>query len=67
MEWIKCSERMPEAGQKILTFTKCENGSYYMVGEYNDPGCVFIYIGDGVFSGHSQFTHWMPLPQPPEE
>ncbi|WP_213637154.1 DUF551 domain-containing protein [Providencia rettgeri] len=62
--WVKCSDKMPEVGQKILTYIA--NEGEYMMGEYDEPGCIFIYIGDGVYSGHSQFTHWMPLPPMPE-
>ncbi|MBC4013650.1 DUF551 domain-containing protein [Morganella morganii] len=67
MEWIKFSERMPEVGQKILTYTPSEGE--YMMGEYDEPDSVYIYVGGGVVGGYSQFTHWMPLsalPQPPE-
>lgn len=65
MEWIKCSEKMPEVGQKILTYTPSEGE--YMMGEYDEPESVYIYVGGGFVGGYSQFTHWMPLPQPPEE
>ncbi|WP_411814041.1 DUF551 domain-containing protein [Cronobacter sakazakii] len=68
-EWIKCSDRMPEIGQRVLVATegrsvncasyrqwesaKTEKGRAPRFEDYR--GTVY-----GV-------THWMPLPAPPAE
>ena len=56
--WIPCSERMPENEGWYLTVVKPENASAF----------VNIYkFFAGTFNSFFQITHWMPLPEPPEE
>jgi Protein of unknown function (DUF551). len=57
--WVSVKERLPENGQRVLV--------YYRIGETCDitetryvAGRYIGYWGGGV-------THWMPLPEPPEE
>lgn len=54
-EWIQCSERMPEVGQKVFWYPRdgevCANGLHFNSENINRIG----------------FTHWMPrfVPAPP--
>lgn len=59
-EWISVSERLPEDGVRVLT--AC------------DDGVVRLGISKGGFPSvvnrshrFSDVTHWMPLPEPPED
>lgn len=56
--WIPCSERLPERKGYYLTVDKQEN-----VGAYVNVHKFFA----GTFHGFFPITHWMPLPEPPEE
>lgn len=58
-KWIKCTDRLPEINQRVLS---------YDVGEFT----VLIFRGDHWLNdiyGYtlSYITHWMPLPLPPGE
>lgn len=66
MEWIKCSERMPKHGERVIFSTVkvvyagyWDDGLYLRkpVGKWNWNGRIF----------HGDVTHWMPLPAPPTE
>lgn len=68
MEWIKCSERMPEAGVVVLT----ECGGHLNVGVGNRSGANYRYITSTINNRELMVTHWIdfddiPRPQPPEE
>lgn len=63
MKWIKCSERMPEADVSVLALW---NGGIQVLFVHSSTGLW----DDGDFWScidHDEVTHWMPLPQPPEE
>lgn len=51
--WIPCRERLPEVGEEVLAYSPSRG----MVADYYDRG-IF---------GYADVTHWMPLPEPPEE
>lgn len=51
--WLPCSERLPEAGEEVLVFSRSRG----IAVDYYDR-CLF---------GYADVTHWMPLPEPPEE
>ena len=61
--WIPVTERLPDDGQRVLAYDKVEYGiiaAIYSAGTWYDQildtTVCPIYI-----------THWMPLPEPPEE
>lgn len=58
--WISVEERLPEDMDDVLTWV----GGLVEVGCYDESNeCweLYTYVGDG------SVTHWMPLPEPPEE
>ena len=62
MEWIKCSDRMPEINIEVLMLTEA---GYYFIAEINaNKEWITSEVGE-VKCGHC-VTYWMPLPQPPE-
>lgn len=78
-KWIKCSEQLPPVNEKVIFrfFLKdgCvsqdglspSNRDEIRVGTLNDTHSWFITneLGDGC--NKKYVTHWMPLPDAPEE
>jgi hypothetical protein len=67
-EWIKCSERMPPVGTKLLTW----NGWFIVQAEYRSNEHAKTEKGRQPrfenFRGiMSSVTHRMPLPEPPAD
>lgn len=61
MEWIKCSDRMPDQFVEVLVCT--EDGSRYIAAL-----SVQMNWDDGDFFDDIQnVTHWQALPKPPTE
>ena len=59
MEWIKCSDRLPEKGKKVLMFSDIiwmgfinKRGHWVDWHDWNKPDYPV--------------THWQPLPEKPE-
>lgn len=57
--WIKCSERMPDAGVPVLGFGHANESTTV----YRTALRWYEYVDDEWIEG---VTHWMPLPKPPE-
>lgn len=66
MDWISVKERLPEGGQRVLTFGPI----YRSVSEMlfiKQPGKNYYYLDGGRLVEPTFITHWMPLPDPPKE
>ena len=63
--WIPVAERMPERDVQVLGWYKDNPFSQYRPGvvAWNGNGWVFVYAHRYV----TNVTHWMPLPEAPEE
>ena len=48
-EWISVKDRLPEAMQRVLT--------------YHKRGAIRLHRW--IMADKEDFTHWMPLPEPP--
>ncbi|MEM5937399.1 DUF551 domain-containing protein [Escherichia coli] len=68
--WISCSERMPEKNKNVLISVNFDSSlveplicSARYTGSTFRRGDATIKPGNGI----EQATHWMPLPEPPQE
>lgn len=80
-EWIKCSERLPEVDEYVLIrqrYTRDTMISRIAQWGYWVEQCENLVVnGDATASldicmvkspsEYERVTHWMPLPQPPED
>lgn len=66
MNWVKCSERLPELGVKVLIATVDKD---FWVAERNDwdgkEDCEWSWDHGFNDLEPDRVTHWMPLPEPP--
>ncbi|WP_097316888.1 DUF551 domain-containing protein [Escherichia coli] len=75
--WISCSERMPEMGERQCYVLAADFKNNYppnipntQIGVYGDwfnDGNPTWDDGDGEDLYLKEVTHWMPLPEPPQE
>lgn len=63
-EWISVKDRLPELGERVLcTDGHCVFEQYRVL-----PSCVYgVWDRMGLKSEMQDVTHWMPLPEPPQE
>jgi hypothetical protein len=71
MEWIKCSDKLPLDGQRVIVYAL---GAFDIGGRHinnvNIGYCHFFCHNRNTFEDCDSddiknVTHWMPLPQPP--
>ena len=81
--WIKCEDRMPEGDQVILAIGKYGEICNILVKDYSALGISWhswnvwsSYDGPVALQDHDNYsesvneryyTHWMPLPSPPDQ
>lgn len=70
--WIPVEERLPENGVPVLiNYIGCNDGEYHPDGTavWTDLGCFWWEgsLKDCDTEVAVPITHWMPLPEPPEE
>ncbi|HCO9699245.1 TPA: DUF551 domain-containing protein [Escherichia coli] len=62
-DWISCSERMPNE-EDVLVY--CSDTKEQIVGFHKGKGLFQFFYMNGV-EGVCEPSHWMPLPEPPQE
>ena len=63
-EWISVTERLPEKGEEVLVFDTRENWIGFA---WLRPDETWTALGFDFPFDSGEVTHWMPLPEPPEE
>lgn len=58
-QWIKCSERLPGKWENVLVY----DGDYIVLAAFVDG----MWMPASAALPLAGITHWMPLPQPPED
>lgn len=64
--WIKCSERMPEEGKPVLVVSGMGGAVQNNVYEWDGKTWCDFRADYSEFE-QEVFSHWMPLPEPPQE
>ena len=67
--WISVGERLPEDADRVYVALRGGAGGVY-IAQYFENKCqpqADYWILDNDWEGPASPTHWMPLPQPPEE
>lgn len=59
-EWISVKDRLPEPNIRVLCYAPSRFG-------YGDFDICIVYGWKCCPDRHYGVTHWMPLPEPPEE
>ena len=59
--WISVEEKLPKRGAIVLCYTKY----FYEVLQWDDD--AEQWVGQYSVNAKHYVTHWMPLPEPPEE
>ena len=64
--WISVEDRLPEDETEVIIFVQHKIGWYRVFGWHDEYG--WHSSAEEFGDGESDFvTHWMPLPEPPEE
>ena len=64
--WISVKDRLPEDETEVIIFVQHKIGWYRVFGWHDEYG--WHSSAEEFGDGESDFvTHWMPLPEPPEE
>jgi len=72
MEWIKCSERLPKPNEIVLAYTQFSwrKPMYFWCKLLVYTDCIekgeYLFMNEGFYDSYD-ITHWMPLPEPPNQ
>lgn len=74
-QWIQVDEKVPEPYETVIVSVATRNGyeepvSFETLGSYERRSAVWKDGLDGspvTKAGYERVTHWMPMPEPPEE
>lgn len=67
-EWISVKDRLPEPGHKpYLTCRKTVKGRILIESRYLHVSYTTPHVAYWEGKKNGEVTHWMPLPEPPEE
>lgn len=67
MNWISVNDRLPEEGEEVLVVLKSDRVFYYIAELTINAPYPFWWSQDRGLFTLDEITHWMPLPEPPEE
>ena len=75
MEWVKCSDRLPEKGEYVLAYGHYPINDWYPNPRYETAICEakegnewpLFSSGCGCCDGSLFVSYWQPLPEPPKE
>lgn len=66
--WIPCSERMPEEGQDVIIYiAKGWDITPIQVAHIQYDSTLWEFSDGEFYPSKNEVSHWMPLPEPPEE
>lgn len=65
-QWIRAEDEKPDTGQYVLVNHKdgVMQCAQYLISGYDDRE---LWVLDHYYKEQGEITHWMPLPEPPEE
>lgn len=66
-EWIKCSERMPPQGEMVICYSSYYQQVQNMTLRLSNERWWSDIDGDWQGLHKDVISHWMPLPEPPNE
>lgn len=64
MNWIKCTDKLPDNVKEVLTYATCCDCCEYQYVAFLEDG-KWYHALDGEELGTIP-THWQPLPKPPK-
>ena len=65
--WIPVTDRLPEDGSDVLAYLKYADNSRIAAANYYKGTWQDCLMGRLYLTEEGFVTHWMPLPEPPEE
>ena len=66
-KWIPVTERLPEDGSDVLAYLKYADNSRIAAANYYKGTWQDCVMGRLYLTEEGFVTHWMPLPEPPQE
>lgn len=67
MNWIKTSEKLPEADTRVIAYKKDSYLKIHFLWYNKYHNCWDDEDADDFYCDIDQVSHWMPLPEPPKD